>query len=227
MKQFSTHSAMRPGKGVSVARNGLRVLWTTMSVVISLVMLTGYSCWPRSPLHLGEGDNMSRSGLYDSWKKGEVVVLMRHGERCDRSTNECLGPEDGITHVGSAVSRSVGGSINALGLAHTDVLSSPATRTAQTAQLMVGHPVEAQDWLYHCDNTSINEVMAHKAPDRNLILVTHSGCISRIESQQGFPHADMSEYDGALFISLDGRGQPVIRGIVNPDDWRKLASSSL
>lgn len=223
MKQHTDHSFVKSGKERFYSRNRVRVLLMATAVLVSLVMLTGYSYWPRSPLSLVKGDNMSTSGLYDSWKKGDVVVLVRHGERCDRSGNDCLGPKDGITRVGSSVSSTVGQSFNELGLAQTDVISSPATRTAQTAQFMVGHPVDAQDWLYNCDKTSLGEIMAHKLSHRNLILVTHSGCISQLESQHGFPHADSSEYDSALFVSLDARGKPVIRGILNPDDWAKLA----
>ncbi|GBH10144.1 Dihydroxyacid dehydratase/phosphogluconate dehydratase [Pseudomonas syringae pv. actinidiae] len=87
----------------------------------------------------------------------------------------------------------------------------------------LGHPVEAQDWLYNCDETMLNQVMAHKSLNRNLIVVTHSGCIGQLESLHGYPHSATSEYDSALFISLDSHGKPVIRGILNPEDWKRLA----
>ncbi|WP_024681901.1 histidine phosphatase family protein [Pseudomonas syringae] len=200
-----------------------RIILTAMAVLTSATLLTGYTHWPRSPVQLVQGSNMARSGLRASWEKGDVVVLVRHGERCDRSSNECLGPDDGITHNGSVVSADVGQSLNELGLAQTDVITSPMTRTVQTAQSMFGHPVQAQGWLYDCDETMLEQVMVHKSAKRNLILVTHSGCISQLESLHGYPHAGTSAYDSALFISLDARGQPVIRGIVNPEDWKQLA----
>ena len=204
-------------------RHTFRVLLTAAAIGVSLLLLTGYTYWPRSPIELASGQNMSRAGLYASWKKGEVVVLVRHGERCDRSDNECLGPEDGITRNGSQVSAQVGHSLSQLGLAQTDILASPSTRTAQTAESLFGHPVASQDWLFDCEKMNLGQVMAHKANDRNLVVVTHSGCIGQIESQQGYPHAEISEYDSAVFISLDKRSQPVIRGVLNPEDWKHLA----
>lgn len=203
--------------------NRFRVLLTAAAIVVSLLLLTGYTYWPRSPIALASGQNMSRAGLYESWKKGEVVVLLRHGERCDRSDNECLGPKDGITRNGSQVSAEVGRSLSQLGLAQTDILASPSTRTAQTAESLFGHPVASQDWLFDCEKMNLAQVMAHKTSDHNLVLVTHSGCISQIESKQGYPHADTSEYDSAVFISLDKHSRPVIRGLLNPQDWKQLA----
>lgn len=204
-------------------RNTLRVLLSTGAIAVLLLLLTGYTYWPRSPIELASGENMSRAGLYESWKKGEVVVLVRHGERCDRSDNECLGPKDGITRNGSQVSADVGRSLSQLGLGQTDVLSSPSTRTAQTAAALFGHPVASQDWLFDCEKMNLAQVMAHKTTLRNLVLVTHSECIGQIERQQGYPNADTSEYSSAVFISLDKRSRPVIRGVLNPQDWKQLA----
>lgn len=223
MQQDSQYSFINTLKRLLFAANRVRGLLTAAAIAIFLCLLTGYAYWPRSPVDLAQGENMSRSGLYASWKKGDVVVLIRHGERCDRSANECLGPQDGITRHGNAVSTEIGRSFNALGLAQTDMFSSPATRTAQTAQAIFGHPVGAQDWLYSCNQATLEEVMTHKESNRNLVLVTHSGCISQLENQQGYPDADASEYDSALFISLNNRGKPVIRGILNPEDWKRLA----
>uniref|UniRef100_A0A7C2BG29 Histidine phosphatase family protein n=1 Tax=Pseudomonas graminis TaxID=158627 RepID=A0A7C2BG29_9PSED len=200
-----------------------RVLLTAGAIVVSLLLLTGYTYWPRSPIALASGENMNRAGLYDSWKKGEVVVLVRHGERCDRSDNECLGPEDGITRNGSQVSAEVGRSLSQLGLAQTDILASPSTRTAQTAAALFGHAIAAEDWLFDCEKIDLAQIMAHKSSNRNLVLVTHSGCIGKLERQQGYPHADTSEYDSAVFISMDKHSKPVIRGLLNPQDWKHLA----
>ncbi|NVL42437.1 histidine phosphatase family protein, partial [Pseudomonas syringae pv. actinidiae] len=78
------------------------------AIVISLALLTGYSYWPRSPVSLVQGENMAMSGLYASWEKGDVMVLVRHGERCEPPSNDCLGASDGITRYGSSVSTDVG-----------------------------------------------------------------------------------------------------------------------
>ena len=42
--------------------------------------------WPSSPLDLGVGNRLLTSGVLASWR-GELVVLVRHEERCDRSAN--------------------------------------------------------------------------------------------------------------------------------------------
>ena len=199
-----------------------KVLMTTAAIAVSLLVLTGYTYWPRSPIDLATDSHQRIASLYDSWKKGEVVMLVRHGERCDRSSNDCVGPRDGITRHGQQVSADVGRSLEGLGLTQTDVIASPSTRTLQTAEFLVGHPVGAQDWLFDCEKMNLDQVMAHKAGHRNLVLVTHSGCISQIEKQQGYYHADMSDYDSAVFISMNREGRPVIRGLLNPDGWDQL-----
>lgn len=211
-------------KAAKLTRLGktFKVLMTAAAIAVSLLVLTGYTYWPRSPIDLATDSHQRIASLYDSWKKGEVVMLVRHGERCDRSKNDCVGPRDGITRHGQQVSADVGRSLEGLGLTQTDVIASASTRTLQTAEFLVGHPVGAQDWLFDCEKMNLDQVMAHKAGHRNLVLVTHSGCISQIEKQQGYYHADMSDYDSAVFISMNREGRPVIRGLLNPDGWNQL-----
>lgn len=206
----------RPGKTS-------RLLMTAAAIAVSLLILTGYTYWPRSPIDLATDSHQRIADLYDSWKKGEVVMLVRHGERCDRSSNDCAGPRDGITRHGQQVSAEVGRSLAGLGLTQADVVASPSTRTLQTAESLVGHPVTAQDWLFDCEKMNLDQVIAHKASHRNLVLVTHSGCISQIEKQQGYYHADMSDYDSVVFISMNRQSRPVIRGLLNPEGWNQLA----
>nr|WP_294333657.1 histidine phosphatase family protein [Pseudomonas sp.] len=196
-------------------------LLLAVSALMALASLA-YHYWPRSPVNLAQDGNMTSTGLYASWKAGDVIVLVRHGERCDSSSNECLGPMDGITVVGSAVSTAVGQSFERLGLESTDVFASPTTRTVQTAQSMFGPSASTQSWLYDCDETLIDQAIAHKKDKRNLILVTHSGCISKIETLYGYPRAPKSEYASALFIAVNSQGKASLRGILNHEDWANL-----
>jgi phosphohistidine phosphatase SixA len=221
MKRVSNYSMAKAAKRM-LGSGSRKLVCTAVAVTVSLGLLTGYSYWPRSPISLAQSDNLSNVGLYASWQAGDVVVLVRHAERCDRSSNPCLGPEDGITVHGNAVSTEMGKSFKTLGLERTDVITSPATRTVQTASALFGQPAPAENWLYDCENLRLPEVMAHKKSHRNLVLVTHSGCISKLERQQGYRHAATSEYNGALFISQDAQGQARILGIVNPGDWKQL-----
>jgi phosphohistidine phosphatase SixA len=194
---------------------------TAVAVVVAL-LITGCALWPKSPLNLGDGEHMAAAGVFERWQAGDVVVLVRHAERCDRSSNPCLGPADGITGIGSDAAANVGKAFQAMGMKNTDVLNSPLTRTAQTARYMFGNESVSQEWLATCGQTLRDDVSAHKVAHRNLVLVTHSGCISDFESQMGFKHAPSSEYASSLFVSINAAGQPQVLGIVNAQDWQSV-----
>jgi phosphohistidine phosphatase SixA len=193
-------------------------------VVVALV--SGFALWSRSPANLDAANSEDATQLLRHWQAGEVVVLVRHTERCDRSSNPCFGPADGITQVGNDAAIAVGRGFNRLGMAQADVLSSPVTRTAQTSHAMFGKDAMAQDWLATCGKTLRNDVVAHKRAHQNLVLVTHSGCISDFEAQTGYPHAATSEYGSSLFVHIDVNGQLKILGIVKADDWNALLQDS-
>jgi len=63
------------------------------------------------------------------------------------------------------------------------------------------------------------EILTHKHADRNLMLVTHSGCISDFEEALGFEHAAHAEYGSALFVKLLPNGKFKALGIMNTKDW--------
>jgi len=165
---------------------------------------------------------MTRTGVYAHWKAGDMIVLVRHSERCDRSSNPCLGPQDGITQVGKQTAADVGKSFETLGMTNADVLSSPTTRTTQTAQSMFGTDAVVADWLLSCGPALGREALAHKAASRNLVLVTHSGCIDDIEKKLGFRHPTKSEYTSSVFISVDANGRLTLQGYLNPEGWKTV-----
>lgn len=193
------------------------------SIIASMLLVASYYYLPCAPVNLGRGDNMADSGLYSRWAAGEVIVLVRHGERCDSSVNECLGPSAGITVLGSSISSAVGQGFMQLGMESADVYASPAIRTVQTAQSMFGSSVSTERWVHDCNETLVDQALARKKDKRNMILVTHSGCISEVEALHGYPSAPKSKYASALFIAVDSRGHPSLRGILNPEDWAKIA----
>ena len=110
--------------------------WQTwrMSLAVVSLMLAGWLLWPATPRDLGVGKRLMTAHLLPAWREGELIVLVRHEERCDRSKNPCLGPLDGLTAVGNQHAEALGKAFRVLGMTHTDVLASPATRTVQTAQ---------------------------------------------------------------------------------------------
>ena len=190
--------------------------------VLLVILVMGLMIWPRTPVNLGDPAQMSASGLYLHWQAGDVIALVRHAERCDRSDHPCLGPADGITLVGQATSTEVGRAYRSLGMSNVEVLSSPLTRTLQTSQYMFGKPARPQPWLSSCGPTLKNDVLAHKQARHNLVLVTHSGCISDLETQLGYEHALASEYTSSLFLVVEPGGELKVLGIMNSENWPPL-----
>lgn len=200
-------------------------LFGLTGLIVVLVIIaggTGFALWSRSPPNLVTAGTETKADLLQRWQAGEIVALVRHAERCDRSSNPCLGPADGITQAGRVEAAAVGQGFQRLGLSQTDVLSSPVTRTVQTSHYMLGKDAMTQEWLSICGKTMRNDVVAHKVAHRNLVLVTHSGCIHEFEAQTGFRHAPKSEYGSSLFVRISADGQLKVLGIVKADDWHSL-----
>nr|WP_219048262.1 histidine phosphatase family protein [Pseudomonas fluorescens] len=168
---------------------------------------------------------MRDSGIYAQWAKGGVMVLIRHAERCDRSHDACLDDPAGITVAGSQVATDVGKGIAQLGLENADLLSSPAVRTRQTAHFIFSKPIATQDWLKQCGKGFANTALGHKIAGRNLILVTHSGCIDQLERQLKVAGGERSSaYASALFISVADKGKARILGQMDASAWTHLVS---
>lgn len=176
---------------------------------------------------LGVANNMAKAGLQAHWAKGEVVVLVRHAERCDRSKAECLGASDGITVDGSLAAAAAGAGLQQLGLQHAQVFASPLTRTRQTAEFMFGKAADTQDWLAQCDKGFAGDVVAHKVAGKNLVLVTHSGCVDQFERHLHVPGGERSSaYAQALFATVDGTGKARILGSMNAAQWRQVQAQA-
>lgn len=183
------------------------------------LLVAGVMFWPSSPLDLGVGNRLLTSGVLASWHNGDLIVLVRHEERCDRSTNPCLGPDDGLTLLGSQSASALGKAFQTLGMDNSDVLSSPTTRTAQTSLFMFGKTQLSPGPLAICGDAMGEEILGHKIPGRNLLLITHSACISDFERALGFEHADAAEYGSSLFVEVNADGTLKALGIMNSQDW--------
>ncbi|GAB7529203.1 histidine phosphatase family protein [Pseudomonas sp. 3A(2025)] len=168
------------------------------------------------------------SGLQKQWQQGSVVVMIRHAERCDRSTNPCLGPLDGITIKGQQAAQGVGAGLQTLGLSNTRMLASPMTRTRQTADLIRGQQVLTQGWVGECDHGFRQAVLSHKSAHENLVLMTHSGCIDQFERKMGVRAGERSsEYAQALFVQVDGVHAPRIIGELEASQWARMTGTSI
>lgn len=169
---------------------------------------------------LSEESRHEVPALLTQWDKGEVIVLLRHLERCDRGDAPCLVGTSGITARAVAGGDALGDDFYQLGLHKSDIYNSPLTRTAQTEVLVFNDLGVDQQWLYQCKDSMLNSAVQSKKPGRNLILVTHSSCIAKFEAALGYA-SDTPDYGTALFFSND----PISRklralGFLDKDDWK-------
>ena len=205
----------------------VKALFIGLCIVLALATLTAWASTRTRIVDLGTDKQMHSSGVYREWSKGAVIVLIRHAERCDRSSNACLDDPSGITVAGSQAATAVGTGLQQLGLDRADVLSSPEVRTQQTAHFIFGKAISSQDWVKQCDEDFTEAALAHKTPQHNLVLVTHSGCIDHMERELNVPGGlRSSDYASALFVSVAANGKPRILGQMNASQWQKLLNST-
>jgi Fructose-2,6-bisphosphatase len=161
--------------------------------------------------------------LAAGWAKGEMIVLVRHVERCDHSKAACLSGNDGITDRSRSVAVNVGAQFEQLGLNNADIYNSPMTRTAQTAGYMFSKVGVGEDWLISCKGTMLRDALAHKVAGRNLILVTHSECMAQLEKDLKVSTSTLG-YGASLFISAKKPLTPRVLGFIEASDWRSVAT---
>jgi phosphohistidine phosphatase SixA len=177
---------------------------------------------PTAVPDLAHGNVAGIKAVTSSWAKGDMIVLVRHVERCDRSSALCLGPADGITDRAREVAVAIGARFEQLGLAHTDIYNSPMTRTAQTAGYMFSKVSSGDGWLYNCKGSMLRDVLAHKVAGRNLVLVTHSECMDELEQELKMATPTLG-YGASLFVSTDTlNGAPKMLGMIEASDWRSV-----
>lgn len=219
-----------PAGAASAAPTTSRASWRNKRLFIPLAALATLAIiltlWlqPEPVVDLAEDNHMDESGLFASWDNGDVVVLVRHAERCDRSSMPCLGDDAGITIAGSEAAEVVGDAFKALGLSNADIFSSPLLRTVQTAASMFDISIATQDWLSGCRSSLGQNMLNHKQTSRNLLLVTHSGCIEGVANALNTSGAEYdSEYASALFVSVDkSNGRPRLLGYMTADDLERF-----
>ena len=193
-----------------------------------VLMLTGATALALRPAplpDLSQGHHLRKADFYTLWNKGELVVLMRHAERCDQSTRPCLAQADGITVKGSEVAHQIGQAFQTLGLDNARIYNSPVLRTEQTAMYAFNRITSNEEWLANCRNSILNDVLQHKENGHNLILVTHSECIDEMEKLLGANDSAPIPFATSLIVSVspDNHGAKVL-GYVDAQDWGKVIS---
>lgn len=194
-----------------------------LASVLLVIPLTVWLLRPAAVPDLAHGNVAGAQALLSGWAKGEMIVLVRHVERCDHSRAACLSGNDGITDRSRSVAVSVGAQFEQLGLDKTDIYNSPMIRTAQTASYMFNKVGADQDWLISCKGTMLRDALAHKVAGRNLILVTHSECLAQIEKDLKLPTASLG-YGASLFISDATPQTPQMLGFIEASDWRTVTT---
>ncbi|MFU0837742.1 MAG: Histidine phosphatase family protein [Pseudomonas fragi] len=211
----------------ALLRRGLVRYRNALVVIVASVLATALALAllaPAAAPDLAQPSHADRVLLLtDSWAKGDVIAVVRHGERCDRSSAQCLGPADGVTVRGEATVQALGADFDQLGLTNADIYSSLLTRARQTADAMFAHPVEAQDWLFNCRGSMLRDALKHKVPGHNLILVSHSECMDQLLMDMHLSTSTTFGYGASLFIKTNGaNSDPQMLGYIEPKDWKSI-----
>lgn len=174
---------------------------------------------PPAVADLSDENRHQLPSLLAQWERGEIVVLVRHLERCDKEDFPCWQGNEGITDRSVAVGRELGDDFFQLGLSKSDIYNSPLSRTAQTEAIVFNDVGKDQEWLFKCRETMLSDAINSKAPGRNLVLVTHSSCISKFEQALGYD-SDTPAYGTSLFFSTAEKpGSLTVLGFLDADDW--------
>lgn len=207
------------------ARRGVKGL-LGLGVVLA-ALATWYATQTRVP-DVNDAAQWRDSGIAAQWAQGNVILLVRHAERCDRSEHVCLADPQGITVLGSQQATEVGKGLSLLPQDGAERLSSPEVRTRQTAQFLFGQPLVTQDWVGDCDKDFAQAALAHKHAGHNLVLVTHSGCIDQLERRLHVPGGERSSaYASALFVAVPEAGRARLLGQVNARAWEHLLAGAV
>ncbi|UVK99464.1 histidine phosphatase family protein [Pseudomonas sp. B21-048] len=198
-----------------------RNIGVVLASALLVIPLTLWLLRPAAVPDLAHGNVTGARALVTGWARGDMIVLVRHVERCDHSTAACLSGNDGITDRSRSVAVSVGAQFEHLGLNQADIYNSPMMRTAQTAGYMFNKVSVGEDWLIRCRGSMLRDALAHKVAGRNLILVTHSECMAQLEKDLKLPSSTLG-YGASLFISAEEPQAPRMLGFIEASDWRSV-----
>lgn len=214
------------GVSRSIDLSGLTRYRNTAVVLASALLvipLTLFLLRPVAVPDLAHGNVAGARALQAGWARGDMIVLVRHVERCDHSHAPCLSGNDGITDRSRSVAVAVGAQFEQLGLDKADIYNSPMMRTVQTAGYMFNKVGNSDDWLINCKGTMLRDALAHKVAGRNLILVTHSECMAQLETDLRLSSSTLG-YGASLFITVDMPHTPRMLGYIEASDWRSVTT---
>lgn len=199
---------------------------TILSIGFISATFFAYEAFTRNTVeNLDSHKKLIDAGLSEHWKSGNVILLIRHEERCDRSNIPCLAPDEGITAFGSERAKETGIRLKAHFEFDDAVIStSPMTRTVQTSDFMIGKASLLSDREAICGNDIVDKLLEHKHSGRNLIVMTHNTCMKDLIRSSGHRHSWSPEYGSLLFSKTTSKNEIQIVGTLNSDDIPKHPS---
>lgn len=203
---------------INTTQKKLKLLGSTLAV--ATVVFSASQFWKNpKPVDLSESPFALTSNMLAEWQDGDLIVFVRHLERCSRVDVACMQDEpSGITQRASTIGLQMRKHFAELGLHATDIYSSPLTRTSQTSALLFAQPTANKDFLYQCKESFVQDALANKNPGRNLVLVTHSSCMDEVSETLAYAEVDYG-YGAAVFLNVDNATEPNVLGFVDADDW--------
>jgi phosphohistidine phosphatase SixA len=182
-----------------------------------------------------ENNGKEAFNVIAQWAQGNVVALVRHAERCDRSENQCLDGDSGITVSGKSMSIKLGNDFRSLlDVGNADIYNSPAKRTLQTAKFMFGQSSIDKNWLGEdCRSKLLGDIFDNKENGKNMVLVTHSTCINNLKDQDGktlinLHDAEKETYGITILLAVNQHSkQAHVLGYLGPNDWSEVTNYGL
>ena len=140
-------------------------------ILLALAAIAGlgtHAAWSSNGLPRIDNKTLARLA-----QQHPVVVLFRHAERCDRSTNQCLSDKTGITVKGTQDARELGNAFSA-DIPDFNLYSSNTVRTIQSATwFSAGKKLTVDKRFLQCGNEIYSAIkdLQRKAPDHCLTYI--------------------------------------------------------
>jgi phosphohistidine phosphatase SixA len=195
-------------------------LGLTLAFTVLVAASFYYLNKPASIADISEEHRHYTGELLQAWEKGDVIVLLRHLERCDKYDVPCLTAKKGITTRAKPVGVELRDDFFQLGLEKTVVYNSPELRTAETEAIVFNDVGQDRDWLINCHDDFLGDILQNKQERHNLVLVTHSRCIKRFQEQLDYEE-ESPMYGSAIFVLPAGPTKKSVKvlGFLDAEDW--------
>lgn len=177
--------------------------------VIALLMLSlgviglgAQYAWSSNGLPRIDSKTLARLSL-----QHPVIVMFRHGERCDRSSNECLADKTGITRKGAHEARALGKAFSA-DIPDYALYSSNTVRTIQSATWFSDSKKLTVDPKFlQCGKSIYTELntLQNKENNKNLVIFTHNHCLTFIAKDKRDAKFKPDYLDGLVMHVENGK----------------------